>query len=81
MSDNTYINTTASDAVKFPSKYYSRQLLEALFSMFGIPHIVLEYGPDAFLLPALIFALAYLIFGYLASGKVKKVSSRELITE
>ncbi|MBR4435021.1 MAG: N4-gp56 family major capsid protein [Clostridia bacterium] len=40
MSDNTYINTTASDAVKFPSKYYSRQLLESaktrlVFQEFG----------------------------------------------
>ena len=62
-------------------RLYSRQLLESLFSMFGVPHIVLDYGPDAFILPALMFAAAYLIFGYLASGKVKKVSSRELITE
>ena len=27
--DRTYINTTESTAVKFPSKFYDRQLLES----------------------------------------------------
>ena len=49
--------------------------------MFGIAHIDLVYGPDAFIKPALMFAAAYFVFGYIASRKVKKVSSRELITE
>ena len=62
-------------------RLYSRQLLESLFSMFGIAHIDLVYGPDAFIKPALMFAAAYFVFGYIASRKVKKVSSRELITE
>ncbi len=63
------------------SRLYSAKLLASLFSLFGIPHIELEYGLMFFVKPIVIFALCYLVFGYLASGKVKKLSARELITE
>ena len=52
-----------------------------LFSMFGIPHIELEYGVMFFVKPILIFSLGYFVFGYISSRKVKNVSSRELIIE
>ena len=63
------------------SRLFSAKMLESIFSMFGIPHIELEYNFISFAKPVIIFAVVYLIFGYLASGKVKKVSARELIVE
>ena len=63
------------------ARLYSGELLESLFSMFGIPHIELEYGIMFFVKPILVFTLLYFVFGYISSRKVKKVSSRELITE
>ncbi|SNU07023.1 ABC-type transport system, involved in lipoprotein release, permease component [Lachnospiraceae bacterium] len=63
------------------SRLYSAKLLASLFSLFGIPHIELEYGPMFFIRPIIIFALCYLLFGYIASRRVKKLSARELITE
>ena len=63
------------------SRLYAGKLLSLLFSMFGVPHIELEYGLSFFIKPIIIFTVLYFIFGYLSSRKVKKVSSRELITE
>ncbi len=63
------------------ARLYSGKLLESLFSMFGIPHIELEYGPGFFIKPIVVFTIFYFILGYLSSRKVKKVSTRELITE
>lgn len=62
-------------------RLYSAKLLESVFSLFGIGHIEMYYGPMFFIKPIVIFALCYLVFGYLASRKVKKLSARELITE
>ena len=56
-------------------------MLTLIFSMFGIPHIDLEYTLLSVARPVIIFAVSYMIFSYLASAKVKKVSARELITE
>ena len=63
------------------ARLYSGTLLGLLFSLFGIPHIEMEYRSVLFIRPVFIFLIGYFIFGYIASGKVKKVSSRELITE
>ncbi|MBR3042196.1 MAG: ABC transporter permease [Eubacterium sp.] len=62
-------------------RLYSAKLLASVFSLFGIGHIEMYYGPMFFIKPIVIFALCYLVFGYLASRKVKKLSARELITE
>ena len=63
------------------SRLYSDDLMEAIFSLFGIPHVELEYGLMFFIKPIVIFSICYLVLGYIASRKVKKLSSRELITE
>ncbi len=63
------------------ARLFSHKVLEMVFSMFGVPHIVLEYGLLAFVIPVAVFMVVYMIFGYLVSRKVKKVSTRELITE
>lgn len=63
------------------ARLFSGKMLELLFSMFGIPHIELEYGVMFFVKPILIFSLGYFVFGYISSRKVKNVSSRELIIE
>ena len=63
------------------SRLYSHEVLELVFSMFGVPHIELEYGFAEFVGPVIAFMIVYMIFGYVVSRKVKKVSTRELITE
>ena len=63
------------------SRLYSGKVLGSLFSLFGIPHIEMEYEPMLFIRPIIIFVIGYFIFGYIAARKVKKVNSRELITE
>ena len=63
------------------ARLFSHKVLEMVFSMFGVPHIVLEYGLLAFVVPVAVFMVVYMIFGFLVSRKVKKVSTRELITE
>ncbi len=60
---------------------FSSTMLSAIFSMFGVPHMELSYSFLSVAGPILAFAILYMIFGYLASAKVKKVSARELITE
>ena len=59
----------------------AHRLLALVFSLFGIPHIELTYNPVAFIIPVLAFAVCYMLFGYMSARKVKKVSTRELITE
>ena len=63
------------------SRLFSEKMMSALFSMFGIPRVNLEFGFWAFAKPILIFLICYFVFGYIASRRVKKVSARELITE
>lgn len=63
------------------SRLYSENVISLLFSQFGIPHVVMDYGPMQFIKPIVIFVVGYFVFGYAVSRKVKKVSSRELITE
>ena len=60
---------------------FSDKMLSAIFSMFGVPHVELSYSFLSVAGPILVFAVFYMIFGYLSSAKVKKVSARELITE
>ena len=63
------------------SRLFSAKMLALVFSLFGIPHIVMEYDIIFFVRPIIFFAFCYLIFGYAASGRVRKLSARELITE
>ena len=59
----------------------AHRLVAVIFALFGVPHIELTYRPAAFIVPVLVFTLCYMLFGYMSSRKVKKVSTRELITE
>lgn len=61
--------------------FWTDGMIAMIFSMFGIPHVTMQLTVASVLYPALAFAICYMIFGYLASGKVKKVSTRELIIE
>ncbi len=63
------------------ARLWAGALMEDIFSMFGVPHIELEYSILAFAKPVVLFIIMYMIFGYLSSRKVKKVSARELINE
>lgn len=63
------------------SVLFAEPLMSSIFSMFGIPHVDLEFTATGFIIPVLAAALIYMLFGFLASRRVKKVSERELITE
>ena len=63
------------------ARFLAHKVLELVFGMFGIYHLELEYGWDAFVIPVIVFMVVYMIFGYIVSRKVKKVSTRELIIE
>jgi ABC-type antimicrobial peptide transport system permease subunit len=63
------------------ARLYSGQLMESVFSMFGVQNIELDYSFLAFAKPIILFIILYMVFGYLSSRKVKKVSARELISE
>ncbi|MBQ2054554.1 MAG: FtsX-like permease family protein [Eubacterium sp.] len=62
-------------------RLFSAKLISFVFSLFGISRVELEYGLSFFVKPCLIFIVIYYVFGYISSRKVKKLSSRELITE
>ena len=63
------------------ARFFAHMVLELVFGMFGIPHVELEYGVMTFVIPIIAFMIVYMIFGYIVSRKVKKVSTRELIIE
>ena len=63
------------------SRLYSVKVTEMIFSMFGIRRVLLEYKPIYFIIPAIAVVICYMCFGYTASHKVKKISTRELVTE
>lgn len=63
------------------ARLYADDILSLIFSLFGINRIKLEYNEMCFIIPAAATVIGYSIFGYLASGKVKKVSTRELVIE
>lgn len=63
------------------ARLYADDILSLIFSLFGINRIKLEYNEMCFIIPAAATVICYSIFGYLASRKVKKVSTRELVIE
>ena len=63
------------------AQFRSARMLGEIFSMFGIPHVEMSIKAPSILIPAAVFAICYMVFGYMASRRVKKVSTRELITE
>lgn len=63
------------------ARLYSDDILTLIFSLFGIHRIQMDYNSLSFIIPAVAAVICYMVFGYLASRKVKKVSTRELVTE
>ncbi len=63
------------------ARLFSVKVIQFLFSMFGINRVVFDYNPMYFIIPGVICILCYMVFGYMASYKVRRVSTRELITE
>ena len=63
------------------SVLFSGKLLGAVLSLIGLSRVVLEYSFMAIFVPTVAIALAFFLFAYLASGKIKRVETKELITE
>lgn len=60
---------------------FSSPLLGMLFSVIGLPKVVVEYTVTSLLVPALAISVSFFLFAYLASGKIRRVLIRELVTE
>ncbi len=63
------------------ARFFAEPMLSSVFSMFGVPHIEMDFTFLGFAVPVIISVFVYMVFGYIASHKVRKVSERELITE
>lgn len=59
----------------------SDDLLNLIFSLFGICEVSIIYTPQSILLPFIVIALCLFVFAYLSAKKINKVEIRELIAE
>lgn len=60
---------------------FSVNVINAIFSLFGISEVAADYTAMTFAGAVAFVSLCVLVFAYLASGKVKRVEIRELVTE
>ena len=60
---------------------FSVNVLDLVFSLFGVSKIVPEYTAFTFIGAVAFVSLCVLVFSFIVSGKVKRVEIRELITE
>lgn len=60
---------------------FTNKLLSLMFEQIGISNFVGNFTLPTILIPTATICLCFVIFSYLSSRKVKKVSVRELITE
>ena len=60
---------------------FSGKLLGLMLSVIGLSMVVTAYTFDAILIPILVVTVSFFVFAYMTSGKIKKVSVRELTVE
>ncbi len=63
------------------ARFFSADLLNLIFSFFGIVHVKTVNTPLTFIGAAAFICVLITVFAYFAARKVKKVEVRELITE
>ncbi len=60
---------------------FSERLTGAALSLMGLSKVVFEFTVPSVLVPVGAISLAFLLFSYLASGKIRRVEIRELVAE
>lgn len=63
------------------SVLFSARMLCAVLKLIGLSRVVLEYEPVSMAVPMILISLGFFVFAYFASGSIKKVEVRELVTE
>ncbi len=63
------------------SYFFSGKMLEVLLRSMGVTNINTNALFYSFLIPVVIICVSFMLFSYLASGKVRKVKIRELVIE
>ncbi len=63
------------------SVLFSGKLLGMMLSVIGLSVVVTEYTVDTIIVPMILVSVSFFVFAYLASGKIKSVSVRELTVE
>lgn len=63
------------------SLFFTDDLLNLIFSLFGICKVSFVYTPLSIILPFVTISACLFVFAYLLSGKIKKCDARELIAE
>lgn len=61
--------------------FFSGDVLNLIFSLFGINNVTQNNSPLTFITAAAFVCISTAVFAYLTSGKIKKIEVRELITE
>lgn len=63
------------------SMLFSRQMLSMMLRIIGITDFVSGFTPAGIILPTASVCLCFFAFSYLASGNIRRIEVRELITE
>lgn len=68
--------------IGFISNYiFNDKIMSMLLKNMGISNFKTTYNLESVLMPCIVITISYLVFSYLLSYKIKKVSVKELITE
>lgn len=59
----------------------SERVLTRAFRMIGITKVYCDFDMPTVMLPALFIGIAFFLFSYLASGKIRRVAVKELVAE
>ena len=63
------------------SALFSKKMMEALLRMIGICYLEFDASPADILIPMGLLILGFFVFALIASRKIKKVETRELVLE
>lgn len=77
-----FLISIAGSFIGFISNYlFNDKIMSMLLKNMGISNFKTTYTLESVLIPCIVITLSYLVFSYLLSYKIKKVSVKELITE
>ncbi len=63
------------------SELFTQKMMEALLSVIGVCYLDLETGVLDIVIPMVLLVVGFFVFSLVASRKIKKVETRELVTE
>ena len=63
------------------SGLFSAKMLEVILKLTGVSRVMMEYEPISIVAPMILISAGFYVFAYFASGSIRKVEVRELVTE